>query len=394
MTHETRMTRARSRLLMEQPWFGSLAMRLKIEPDATIKTLRTDGSTLKYNPAYVEKLPEPQLIGCVAHEVMHCALLHPYRRGGKDLQRWNAACDYAINPLLVKAGIALPKGNLDDPKYYGLAADVIYAQLGQEPGGGQPGTDESPTGSFTDAPSDADGPGQPGKPGDAPGKPGAAGKPKPGMTAEDWNVAAEQATMVTKAAGNLPGDASRAAKAAQANPEDWRAILREFIEQTAPSDYSWSVPNRRHAYAGLYLPGVVKENLGRIAVVVDTSGSISQPILDLVGAELTAIVHEANPEAVDVIYCDSKVRHTETFTPDDAEIIMQAKGGGGTRFAPAFEHIAEKFTDPPVCCLYFTDMENYDRKPLKEPPYPVLWVTGKHVIKTQPFGRVIRVEML
>jgi hypothetical protein len=41
---------------------------------------------------------------------MHCAALHHTRREGRDLRRWNIACDHAINPLLVAAGFELPKG--------------------------------------------------------------------------------------------------------------------------------------------------------------------------------------------------------------------------------------------------------------------------------------------
>ena len=198
-------------------------------------------------------------------------------------------------------------------------------------------------------------------------------------------------TRATSLAGTTPGDASRAANAAQRDAEDWRAILREFIDNQTPSDYSWAVPNRRFIGQGLYLPGVVKENIGWLAIAVDTSGSIDQPVLNCFATEITAIMHEARPEAVDVLYCDTEIKHTEVFTPDDPEVKLDDKGGGGTHFQPVFDHL-NAMDEKPMACLYFTDLENYDK--VTEPTdYPVLWITGVHVTKAAPFGRTIRCDI-
>lgn len=389
MTPETRMTRTRTRLLLDSPWFGSLAMRLKMEPH-TCPTMETDGSTLRYNPEWITTIPDAELVAVMAHEVMHCALLHPYRRGGRDAQRWNRATDYAINADLKAAGFQLPADALLDPQYAGMGADVIYAKLAADPDDDNQQPAPS-TGTVQDAPKQ-DAPGQ--------GQPDPNGTPRPGqdapapgqaMTEEDWKIAAEQATAVSRKAGALPGDAARAAKAARQTPEDWRAILREFIEHTQPSDYSWAAPNRRFIADGLYLPGIVKENLGYIAVAVDTSGSINAAVLAAFAQELTEIVQEARPERVHVIYCDARVKGTQEFTPDDERVELEARGGGGTQFSPVFQHLAEQDTQP-AALLYFTDLEN-GREQIEEPSaYPVLWVTGKNVTRPQPFGQIVRID--
>lgn len=408
MTAESRMIRARTQLLVNQPWFGTLAMRLKVSADESVDTMWTNGTELGYNPAFVNQQTDAHLQTIVGHKVMHCALLHPFRRGSRELGQWNEACDFAINGILKAAGFEMPADARIDAKYDGLSADVIYAQLGKErkqqqeqqqpqpqpngqqqqpgnsgaPGPGKPGkSGPLSTGSFGDAPSEAEL--EEGR---------TAGEEKTGMSASDWQVAAEQATMTTKAAGTTPGGASRAAKNAQKDVEDWRTILREFIEQTQPTDYSWQVINRRHIAAGLYLPGMVKENLGRLGIGVDTSGSISQAVLSCVGAELTAIMHEARPEAVDVVYCDHDVQHVEEFTPDDPEIKLSARGGGGTRFQPILEHFS-KAEQSPAALLIFTDLYGSDNSLLVEPDYPTLWITDKASVMDPPFGRVIRVDL-
>jgi predicted metal-dependent peptidase len=366
-----RITRARSRLLLGYPWFGSLAMRLRIVENPAIETFDVDGTTMRYNPAFVDTLPDDELQTVIAHEVMHCALLHPFRRAQRDMEDWNKACDYAINGQLVAAGFKLPEGGLIDPQYDGLSADVIYARLGKKPkdnngaGGAKPGM-----GDVQDAP----------KPGGA----GADGTPP--MSESDWKIATEQANAVAKAAGKMPGGIEENIDAANKPVEDWHAILREFVEHTVPKDYSWTSPNRRHVANGIYLPGMTKENLGHIVVAVDTSGSIDTRLLQVFSAELNAIALEAKPERVTVVYCDTGVNRVEEFGPDE-EIRMQAVGRGGTAFQPVFDQVAT-WPEEPACLIYFTDL---DGPAPQEPTYPVLWATSLSVTGDGPFGRTVRV---
>ncbi len=372
MNAHERMVRTRTRLLLDHPWFGSLAMRLKLV-EFDCPTMQTDGSTLRFNAEFVAKQSDAHLLTIMAHEVMHCALLHPFRRGSRDHDTWNDACDYAINSDLQKSGFVMPPGALMDSQYAGLSADTIFAKLYAKPKP-QPGEEEPEpcTGTVEDAPQEL------------------TQTAATGMTEEDWKIAGEQATSVSKACGSVPGDAVRSTKAARQVPEDWRSILREFIEHQAPSDYSWGSPNRRYVAEGLYLPGIVKEKLSYIGVCVDTSGSVDDKVLAAFAQELTALVQEARPGRVSVVYCDTCVRHTQEFTPDDLEINLEASGGGGTRFAPALKHFAD-CEEHPAAVLYFTDLEN-GMEELEEPVFPVLWVTGKNVTKSAPFGPLIRID--
>jgi len=95
--------------------------------------MATDGVSLFYNPEFVETLNAATLAGNLAHEVMHPALHHHVRRSGRDPKRWNVACDYAINPLLVDAGLSLPEGVLIDDRFRGMSAEQIYNLLETEP---------------------------------------------------------------------------------------------------------------------------------------------------------------------------------------------------------------------------------------------------------------------
>jgi predicted metal-dependent peptidase len=281
---------------------------------------------------------------------------------------------------LINAGFTLPSDCLHDPKFNGLSAETIYAQLGkQNPQSGQgqgngQGQGEPSTGNVQDAPKDGTGNGN--------------GQGQP-MSGQDWQIAANQATAACKGSGKMPNGLAETVKANQQVPEDWRAILAEFIEHTVPSDYSWTSPNRRHIANGLYLPGMKKENLGHVVMAVDTSASIDTRLLGIFARELNGIMSEAKPEHVTVIYCDAHVNRVQEFD-SDSPIDLEATGRGGTRFNPVFDYVAEHGISP-VCLIYFTDLDN-GLETVAEPSYPVLWSTGMSVSKVAEFGRTVRVN--
>lgn len=425
----------RARLLITQPFFGSLSMHLRLEKSSAIETLQTDGSVLRYNEQYLASLPAEEQAGVVAHEVMHCALGHPYRTGARDLQRWNMACDYTINPLLRQAGLSLPKDVLDNPQYHGMYAEQVYSALpdnkqeeegtgkpsefeeqesgqGQEPQDGQGKQDQDGaegqegqgkpakqvltgvgTGDFVppqDGPqSPQDGPG--GVPEDGEGQEGQPTETEPQgqMSETDWQVATEQAVKIAAAAGKLPGGADMIVREIRAPKVDWREELREFFSRIVPADYSWTSPNRRFISGGLYLPGVVNSGVGEIVLGVDTSGS-TRWMLGEFAREFAGIIAETRPEKVHVVYWDASVQGSELWTADDdiSGLKMRAPGGGGTNAQVMFDWVKKQDIEP-MALVCLTDLEFY--KPV-EPDYPVLWaVPDLCRTAVSPFGTLIRI---
>jgi predicted metal-dependent peptidase len=80
---ERKLTRARTQLLLNQPFFGTLCLRLKLVA-GELPTMATDGRRIVYDPAFVEELTAAELEAVLAHEVLHCALGHHCRRGERD----------------------------------------------------------------------------------------------------------------------------------------------------------------------------------------------------------------------------------------------------------------------------------------------------------------------
>jgi len=399
MTHTSdavlRIQKARTGLLLDHPFFGSLLFRLRGQERRSIKTMATDGVSLFFNPDYVGTLTQAELRGTLAHEVMHPALQHHTRRGSRSLRRWNMACDYAINPLLVDAGLTLPQGVLVDARFRGMSAERIYNMIESEddPQPQEQGDPNSQSSEFAGEGGDANGPNTSNALPDTPGGIGQvldAPDPEPGtdgisaeQQARDWQIAVEQAETLARLAGKAPAGLERLLESAAKAGVDWRELLRRLWSETTPADYSWMRPNRRHVWAGLYLPGVVREGTGEVAIGVDCSGSISRRQLGLFEAEAQSILEGQRPSRVHVLYFDAVVHRVDTYEAGQP-IHLHPVGGGGTRFEPCFEWLEEHGIVPQTMVL-LTDLDG--SFPHREPAYPVLWASTSDL--TAPFGQVI-----
>jgi len=392
-----RIQKARTALLLDHPFFGTLLFRLCAVAKLSIKTMATDGIRLYYNPEFMDTLTAAELEGTLAHEVMHPALQHHTRRGGRDHRRWNMACDYAINPLLIEAGLTLPKDVLLDYRFRGMSAEEIYNQLDPEPEdeGSSDKTDKEPSldsgnGDFTEGnqggdaaaaePTAPESPGGIGQVLDAPETPDSLSVDK---QEREWQIAVEQAESISRLAGKMPAGAKRGLEAAKDASVDWRELLRRAWSETIPADYCWARPNRRHIWAGLYLPGVTSEGVGEIAIAVDCSGSINARQLGLFEAEIQSILAGQQPQRVHVLYFDAVVHRVESYECGQP-IHLSPVGGGGTDFRPCFDWLDEHGIVPQTL-VFLTDL--CGSFPAQGPGYPVIWAaTGK---QPAPFGEVV-----
>ena len=346
---------ARSRLLLDHPFFGVLALRLGAVPDPSIPTLATDGRTMFYNPTYIEELDIQFVSSAIAHEAMHCVLDHMDRRGARDPGRWNAACDYAANPLLRQAGLPLHPDWLYDVAYLNKTADEIYNLLPKQ----------TPQAQDSIMPS-----------------PNAADRED---VALEWRIATVQAAKTAQQCGRLPAGFERLVRDALAPPIPWRERLARFMSERARDDYSWRRPNPYYIHSGIYLPSMDGVRMGEVVIAVDTSGSVLDAV-DEFGATMRDIINCAKPQRTHVIYCDARVNRVDVFSAGQ-QLQLHAVGGGGTDFRPVFEYVQEQGLAP-ACLLYLTDM--YGSFPESSPSYPTLWCATSDV--EAPWGELIRIK--
>jgi predicted metal-dependent peptidase len=376
-----RVQKARTQLVLSQPFFGVLALRLHLMEDASLPTMATDGTSILFNPTFVESLTQKQLQGVLAHEVMHCACGHPWRRDNRDPLKWNLTADYAINPIVTEAGLELPKGALKDTRFTGKSAEWIYDRL-------PPiqtitiafgaGGDEIKDGA-TAPQTIARGEGTAGEGGEASGQ-----TPEP-LTEADWQQAVQQVAAAEKTRGTLPVNIERMVGLVSQARVDWRSVLRRFIQESSKADYQWTRPNSRHLSQGLYMPGLYSQAMGPMAVAIDTSGSIDQVLLSQFASELNAIADEVSPERVHVVYCDAEIQREDVFERGET-VVLKPRGGGGTAFEPVMDW-ADALDETPVCLVYLTDLYGSFGT---APQMPVLWATPSRGVDV-PYGDVVTI---
>ncbi len=380
MTSLDAITKARAKLILQHPFFGCLALFLTPEMEQGLDTMATDGTRLFFDPTWPATLSEQELMGVLAHEVMHVALEHTLRRGDRDQRHWDEACDYAINAELIEAGFQLPKDRFYRKEFAGLTAESIYNQLADERQKNQPDQPQSQGGSQKD-------PGGCGAVRDA-----APAHDKAGMEAirADIQAKVRQAAMLARkaAGGDLGEGVERLIKEITQPRIDWRDILHQFINDRVEQDYSWQRPNRRYMQHGIIVPDLVANGISHVVVAVDTSGSIDQRALTAFTSEISEACENGALSRLTVVHADTQVQKVEEFLGGDP-VAISPVGGGGTEFARTFEWIEDN-ADDAAAVIYFTDLmvRNFG----EEPHCPVLWAVWgderrfEELASRPPFG--------
>ena len=365
-----RISKAKTALILEHPFIGSVALNMPMSIDNSVPTAATNGKRVLFNEEFCNGLSDEELKFLVAHECMHPMLEHNFRRGERDAYKWNQAADYVINKLLTDEGI----GKMPEQ---GLLDDTIYKNGG--------GTSDGIFNLLPDTPDDGQGNGGQGQPLDS-CEDGQGSPAEVSQQQAEWKVKVAQAAQSAKMMGKMSAGLERLVDEILKPKVDWRDVLQRFVVKCRSDQRSWARPNRRFLSQGLYLPSVSGESLGEIAFAVDCSGSIGQDEINQFASEITTVWQDQRPTKVHVIYFDSEVSHYDEFGQED-EPVVKPHGGGGTAFSPVFRYMADKGIEP-VACIFLTDLCCNDFG--DAPDYPVLWVST-HDDKA-PFGEVVMME--
>ena len=129
-------------LLRDQPFFGSLALRLPIRPDAARETLASDGREIRYSPQWVANTDADLIKTAIGRVVLACALKHHTRRGAREPGRWQHASQLVTHGLLRDAGFKLPP---DAEAWEGISVEQAYDRLPEPQEDGGEGNDGPPS---------------------------------------------------------------------------------------------------------------------------------------------------------------------------------------------------------------------------------------------------------
>jgi len=402
-------------LLAKFPFFGILLSYLKLEghPKTWFEehglcgTMAVDGVTLFYCYEFVRELSQDRardlVAGVLAHETLHCAFGHVWRRQARDPLLWNVAVDAVTNHVLTRNNVALPDDCIKMPQgWEALSEEGIYEKLLQKANqalakaaqqssmgagdllpspGGDPGAGNQPSpsgsGGGPDDPNATSG-------GAGGALPGPAGGMDPAKLADVWKDRLVRAAQVAKSQGRCPAGISEIVDDLLAPQQDCRTLLAVFVQPHA-HDYDWLRPDRRLLAAyDLYLPTLTGEKIEDLIVAVDTSGSIDAHELRTFLSEVRGILQAYPHVHVYLVTCDADIYSFDELTEHDP-LPTEIKGRGGTDFRPVFDEIERRGLLPSAAVFLTDGMGDY---PDQAPSYPVLWVlTPNH--QEPPFGTTV-----
>lgn len=439
---EKKIARARTRLILDHPFLGALVLRLPLKAAGQwCTTTATDAKHFFYNPAYVAELKMTELQFVLAHEALHCGLSHFSRRGHRNKMRWDVACDYAINPILMDEGLQGPPGTLYERSYRDMTAEEIYPLIEENPdietldqhvydsgssedGGNsdqpdqnnnQPPPENSPKDNQEPEPEQKP---QPGPQRDQESEGGqneqesepesSTSNEKPDSDEEPLAPAPqpltpqEKETLEVQWQQRLAGAAQQAIQSGKMSSSTrrlvdhmlqpqlpWRMLLARYVNGMARDDYSYSRPSSRRGDNGGAIFPSLRSSQANMVVAIDVSGSVSEKEMGLFLSEVNAIKGQMRCR-ITLLACDAELSKDSpwVFEPwEEFALPRSFEGGGGTKFTPVFDWCNRQDQQPDLL-LYFTDAQGIF--PQTMPAYPVIWlVKGREQV---PWGQRVQLN--
>ena len=370
-----RIITARIGLLLRHPFFGNMATRLRIiAADDWLPTAAVDGRNLYYNTQFFNAMNNKEIEFVVAHEILHMVFDHLGRRDDRNPMLYNISADYIVNNTLVRDRIGTKPSIVDcfqDFKYEGWTSEEVYDELFEE---AKKNGEEylKQLGEMLDEHLDMDGDEE----GDGGGSAGEVGedgngnatsKSKPKYSKEEMKQIKDEikenmiSAAQTAGAGNVPGAVARMIKELTEPKMNWREIIRQSVQSSIRSDYTFSRPSRKGQMSGAILPSMDFQDTIDVAVCIDMSGSIGDAQgKDFLG-EIKGIMEEFPDYNIKVWCFDTKVYNEEDFEANDGKDLLdyQLMGGGGTDFMANWTYMKEQDYVPKKLIM-FTDGYAWD----------------------------------
>jgi predicted metal-dependent peptidase len=330
------------------PYLSTLLFNLKIVESQEVSTLAVDeGWRMYYSPEFVMAQTPEALATMVLHEALHCVNQHGprFRALTQPSERhvaWNSAGDVGINHVLDEAH--MPWGEFEPLRFSHLAKFDVKPEM----------TTEKIYFSIVDYinehPDEFQGQSDCGSV--------IGGKARsyeiarnnsnnPAIKSDQQDVIRDQVAQEvinfarTKGIGSLPGFLLRWAQDLLEPKIDWRKAFAGAFRSSLATvlgrrDYVYTRPSRRQSAMRtgsheIILPSMRKPAPPAIAVVMDTSGSISNDEINMFLTEVDGIV-KANgiSQGVTVIPCDMEVGEIQKLRSRGAIATLKLHGGGGT----------------------------------------------------------------
>jgi predicted metal-dependent peptidase len=424
-----RLRIARQRMVGEYPFHARLIASWQLQATTDIETIgiTVEGGAiiLAFHPAFVVRCPFAQLVGVLHHLVNHLLFEHPFLEPARfpDPEALMVAAEVTANewiqeplpgrPLRLDDFPLLPPNEETAVRYQRLTRAVAAGA------GGSAGDDlQGPKGRKTDRTRPNSGRSAPNSarngrnsvpsradlsqlhPLDDHGLWDAARQAGPlgrmvvrvrvraavrELSPAQWQGLAPplRARLRDFCAGEVPGGHTETISSTGRGRLDWRRALRHYLREATEVRPVFTRPPRRWPELIGMTPGQLhRPSRGSVMAVLDTSGSITTPLLAVIADELDRL---ARTHTVTVVECDAAVRAVYPYR----RLLRQVHGRGGTDLRPPFDPTLLRRVRPEVI-VYFTD--GYGPAPRMSPAEPVIWCLTPAGRRPTPWGRELRLS--
>jgi predicted metal-dependent peptidase len=380
---------ARVGMLLRASFFGNLATRLKlINADEWCATAATDGRNFYYNTRFIKMLKPKEVEFLFGHEVLHVVYDHFGRRGDRHPMLSNVAADYCVNADLKKHRVgefitSVPC--LYEPKYEGMSYEEVYDDLYKN--AEKIDINELIQKLLDDHMEDEND-----SDSDSKGRDGNNRVKRPRLTDEEKAAIRDEIkeAMLSAAqtcdAGNIPAGVKRIIQDLTEPKMNWRELIRQQIESTVKSDFTWLRTSRKGWDMDAVMPGMKTQEAIDICVMIDMSGSISDSQGRDFVSEVKGIMETFEDYRIHIGCFDTEVYNMQVFTSDNLEDISEYRldGGGGTDFDCFFDYFKKEDIEPKKLVV-FTD--GYPGGSWGDPNYcDTVWIIHGDKNPDPPFG--------
>ena len=386
MTYDN-ITVARYIAVRKAPYFAHALFRTPFIATPAVPVAAMDMYGRMYiNPQIVENWTPEHIATVLVHETFHFLNEHFDRKGAREQKRWNTATDMEIANILRAMDFRLdtPIPHITPEQYNlpnNLLAEEYYDMLKDGSDDGDADGDGNGSGNGNennDGNSRGNGDGHPsGSASDGTDKPWELPPDDaeyPGLSDTEQELLRREVARAIeehfKDKGSVPLGLERlCTRIRRKNEADWRTLLRRAVKQTiyisgSGDQFSYRRPNRRKQNSNFIFPSMFRIR-PKVAVVVDTSGSMSDAELNAALNEVDALLKELRSE-VTVFSVDAEV-HTVQRVRHANHIHLQ--GGGGTDMMIGIRAASELKQKPNLIVVITDGYTDWDtQRPPKTPP--------------------------
>ena len=441
MDAEQLITKCMLKIRQLRPFYSAIYESIPKVERSDIPTVGVDTNSLYYNKEFVEKQSFEDFLFINLHEIGHLALMHCSRRGTRDPELWNVACDLYVNAALaeefglkygitsiIKDGIMLRMpsdclfcGSLDTKVDF---VECIYETLEEQ---------AKQNGYFSSMSSEAfQNNGGQSEPGDGASHGGGYSFSYKGSknswdnhyggpdefnfnlsdtfnndvleTGEDQSIKEQKAKKLitdasvrcdmAKQVGSGSGRIEVLSRDMIKSVVNWKSLVKKYLIEIKSKDSSFSMPDKRMFYQDAIYPGQLGETdkyLDKVKVCIDTSGSISPTDLMNFFGQVFGLLNTYKVDA-ELIYWDAEVQSCGSFSDYKQFSNIRCSGRGGTNPACVFEYLNKQKSKPRLVIM-LTDgyvPESFANGKMAKRYKDTIWIMTKQYNEhfKPPFGKL------